>query len=344
VRFTLGQLAEVAEAAVSGDPDRTIEGVGTLAAADTRQITFLANPQLRKYLGQTQAAAVIMTPADAEGFSGNALLSDQPHIAFARIAALYARTTPHTPGVHPQAVVHESTQVPASACIAAHAVVGPEVVLGEGVFIGPGCVVGAGSQIGDGSRLLANVTVLHDVEIGRRVLIQPGAVLGGDGFGFARDGEAWVRVPQVGRVVIGDDVEIGACTTVDRGAIEDTVIEAGAKLDNLIMIAHNVRIGANTAIAGCVGIAGSTTIGRNCLIAGGVGIVGHIEIPAGTTITAGSIVLKGIKAAGVYSSGTPLEETASWHRNYARAKQLDEMSRRLKALEKELAELKRGNH
>jgi len=196
--------------------------------------------------------------------------------------------------------------------------------------------------IGEGGRLVANVTLCHGSQIGKRVLIHPGVVVGADGFGFANDQGRWVKIPQLGRVVIGDDVDIGANTTIDRGAIEDTVIEDGVKLDNLVQVAHNVHIGAHSAIAGCAGIAGSAHIGKHCALGGGVGVVGHLQIADNVVVTGMSMVSHTITEAGVYSSGTPLQENAKWHRNYVRLKQLDDMARRLKRLEKQLDEKNTG--
>ncbi len=239
-------------------------------------------------------------------------------------------------GIHPSAVVEAGAQVDPTAWIGPNAVIGTDARISANVSIGPGCVVGRGSVIGAGSELVANVTVLHECVIGERALFHPGVVVGADGFGIANDKGRWVKVPQLGRVVIGNDVELGANTTVDRGAIEDTVIEDGVKIDNQVQIAHNVRIGAHTAIAGCAGIAGSAKIGRHCAIAGGVGIAGHLEIADGVQITAMALVTKSISQPGVYSSGTPLQPNDEWHKNFARFRKLDEMARRLRALEKKI--------
>ena len=209
-------------------------------------------------------------------------------------------------------------------------------MIAAGCDIGPGCVIGKGVEIAENTRFIANVTVCHGTKIGRRVILHPGVVIGADGFGLARDGERWYKVPQIGGVILGDDVEIGANTTVDRGAIEDTVLEEGVKLDNLIQIGHNVFIGAHTAIAACTAIAGSARIGKHCAIGGCVGIVGHLEIADNVTITGMSHVSQAITKPGVYSSGTPLEENSKWHRNFVRLKQLDEMARRLKSVEKKI--------
>ncbi|MGM0679512.1 MAG: UDP-3-O-(3-hydroxymyristoyl)glucosamine N-acyltransferase [Pseudomonadota bacterium] len=263
----------------------------------------------------------------------NALVVDNPHAAYARIASLlYPPVTP-PPGIHPSAVVEDSATVPQSVSIGVNCYVGPEVRLGEGVSIGAGCIIEAGVHIGSNSRLAANVTVLHECQIGQKAVIHPGVVIGGDGFGQASDQGVWLKIPQIGRVIIGDDVEIGANTTIDRGAIEDTIIGDNVKLDNLIQVAHNVRLGAHTVVASGTGIAGSARIGKHCTIAGMVGIAGHIEIADNVTVTAMSIVSHSIREPGIYSSGTTLEPNRLWRKNAVRFKQLDEMARRIKSLE-----------
>lgn len=339
-QYSLGELAERTGTRVVGDGACLIEGVGTLAGAGPGYITFLANARYRRQLAGTRASAVILAEEAVRDCPTNALVSRNPHLTYAQVAALFVRHVPQAAGIHATAVVDPSASIHPQASVGAHAIIGPEVRVEAGAVIGPGCVLLGRCHIGEGTQLVANVTVYPDTTIGKRALIHASAVIGSDGFGFANDRGTWIKVPQLGGVHIGDDVEIGACTTVDRGAIEDTVIEDGVKLDNQIQVAHNVRIGAHTAIAGCVGIAGSASIGRHCAIGGGVGIVGHIDIVDGVTVTAMSFVSQAIKTPGVYSSGVPLEPTDHWHRNFARFKQLDEMARRLKSLEKELQELK----
>lgn len=339
--FSLQELAEVSGARLVGDPERTIEGVGTLADAGDRQIAFLTNPKYGRQLAGTRAAAVILGEASLAQCPTAALVSENPHAAYARISALFEPQPTQAPGIDPTAVIDETAEVDATAWIGPHVSIGPGARIGANVQIGPNSVIGADCVIGPESRLVANVTVYHGCRIGRAALIHAGVVIGSDGFGFAMDSGRWRKVHQLGAVVVGDDVEIGANTTIDRGAINDTVIEDGVKLDNLIQVAHNVRIGANTAVAACVGIAGSATIGRNCAIAGGVGILGHLEIADGVTVTAMSLVTKSIKRPGVYSAGVPLEPSDKWQKNFVRFKQLDEMARRLKTLENELEELKK---
>lgn len=337
--FTLGELAERLNARVEGDASCHIARVATLAAAGEGDIAFFSDPKLHRVLESTGASAVIVSEAHLNTVCTNALVTDTPHAAYARVAAWLYPEPACEPGIHPRAVVADDSQVHEEARIGPQCVIESGAVVHAGCDIGPGCVIGRGVVVGKGSRLVANVTLCYDTMLGQRVVLHPGVVLGADGFGLTEDKGRWLKVPQVGRVIIGDDVEIGANTTVDRGAIEDTVIGDGVKLDNLIQVGHNVRIGAHTAIAGCTGIAGSAVIGKHCTIGGGVGIVGHLDIADNVTVTGMSLVSQSITAPGVYSSsGTPLEENAKWRRNYARLKQLDDMARRLKQMEKRLAQ------
>jgi UDP-3-O-[3-hydroxymyristoyl] glucosamine N-acyltransferase len=337
---TLNELAKFVNGSVRGNGSEVIHGVATLQAAGAGHISFLSNPRYRKYLAHTRASAVIVTSQDSDHCAANALIVSNPHVAYARIAALFAPGGDDAPGVHPSAIVDPAAKLGARVSIGPNAVIEAGAAIGDGTRIGPGCVIARDASIGPGSCLEANVTVWHGTQIGARALIHPGVVVGADGFGLANDDGVWVKVPQLGRVVIGDDVEIGANTTIDRGAVEDTVIEDGVKLDNLIQIGHNVRIGAHTAIAACTAVAGSTKIGKYCAIGGTVGIVGHLEIADRVQITGMSMVTQSITEPGTYSSGTPLEPNAQWRRNFARFKQLDELWRRMKALEAELNQLK----
>lgn len=342
VNYSLAELAERVEGRVAGDAACRIDSIGTLTHATAGQITFLNNPRYRRFLAETQASAVILGEDDVAHCPVNALVVRRPYVAYARLTALFVPQRAAGGFIHPSAQLDPTATIAASARVEANSVIGAGVVLGAEVRIGPGCVVEAHCRIGDGSQLVANVTLYHGTQLGQRVLVHAGAVLGSDGFGFANEGGRWIKIHQLGCVRIGDDVEIGANTTIDRGAIEDTIIGSNVILDNLIQIAHNVRIGDGSAMAGCVGVAGSAVIGRNCAIGGGAGILGHLEIADGVTVTAMSLVTKSIKEAGVYSSGTPLEPSAQWQKNFARFKHLDEMARRLRALEHELNELKKG--
>jgi len=323
ISLTLVRLAEQIGAELKGDPDCVVSRVDTLDHAGAGAVTFLFNRKYRKFLEVTHASGVILGPEDAAACPVNALVMCNPYLGYARAASLL---DPHgdTPeaGIHPSACIDPSTVIDASASIAAHAVIEAGVHIAAHVQVGPGCVIGRDVRIGQYTRLLAHVTVCHGCAIGSRGVIHPGAVIGADGFGLARDGDAWLKVPQLGAVQLGDDVEIGANTTIDRGALKDTVIGHGVKLDNLIQVGHNVRIGEHTAIAGCAGISGSTVIGRRCMIAGGVGIAGHLEIADDVTITGMSLVTKSIRKAGVYSSSWPAEESLGWRKKLARFRRL----------------------
>jgi len=330
----LGELAEFLGATLRGPADKAISGLATLHEAGPGQVSFLANPQYRKFLATTHAAAVLLKPADAEGFAGDALLVDDPYLAYARISHLFDPKPKSTAGIHPSAVVADDAQVDATASVGAFAVIESGAKIAAGVTIGAHCFIGARSTIGEGGWLAPRVTLYHDVKIGQRVVIQSGAVLGGEGFGFANEKGVWNKIAQIGGVSIGDDVEIGVNTAIDRGAMDDTRIGNGVKLDNQIQIAHNVQVGDHTAMAACVGISGSSKIGKHCMLAGGVGLVGHIEICDGVFITGMTMVTRSITEPGAYSSGTAMQPAAEWRKSAARMRHLDDMARRLQQLEK----------
>jgi UDP-3-O-[3-hydroxymyristoyl] glucosamine N-acyltransferase len=325
--YTARELADRFGLRLRGDGDARISGVATLVQAAAGQLGFLANTRYRAQLETTRAGAVVMRDADAEGYAGTALLADDPYVAFARIAALFDTTGAVEPGVHPSAAVDASAQVDPGAQIGPFVSIGARSRIEAGAVIGPGCVVGEDCIVGADSRLVARVTLVVRVRLGRRVLVHPGAVMGADGFGLAMDGGRWRKVPQLGGVIVGDDCEIGANTTIDRGALDDTVLEEDVRLDNQIQIGHNVRIGAHTAMAGCSAVAGSAKIGRNCLIGGAAGVLGHLEICDRVVVTAMSLVTHSIREPGEYSSGTPLMDNRSWRRSAARFKQLDAIAR-----------------
>jgi len=327
--FTLEQLAARFGLRVHGDGSVHIGGVGTLERAGPGQLAFLANPLYRQRLPGTRAAAVVLRESDADHSPVPCLLAADPYVAFARIAALFEPRREAVAGVHPSAVIDPSARVAPGASIGPQAYVGPGCVVDDGVLIGPGCVLGEDCSVGAGSELLARVTLVARVRLGCRVRVHPGAVIGAEGFGLAMDAGRWIKVPQLGGVRIGDDCEVGANTTIDRGALDDTVLEEDVRLDNQIQVGHNVHIGAHTAMAGCVAIAGSARIGRYCLIGGGVGIVGHIQVGDRVTVTARSLVTHSIAGPGEYSSGTPLQPSREWRRNAARFKQLDELARKI---------------
>jgi UDP-3-O-[3-hydroxymyristoyl] glucosamine N-acyltransferase len=328
-RFPLRDLAERFGLELVGDGEHVIEGVGTLAQASTQQVSFLANPRYRGELAASAAGAVVIARADAEGLTRNLLISRNPYADFARIGQCFEHRAAAVPGVHASTVVEPGASIDVSASIGPLCSIGAGTRIEAGAEIGPGCVIGADCVIGAQSRLVARVTLVERVRIGRRVLIHPGAVLGADGFGLAFDAGQWIKVPQLGGVVIGDDCEIGANTTIDRGALEDTVLEDDVRLDNQIQVAHNVFIGAHTAIAGCAAIAGSARIGRNCLIGGGAGIIGHIEIADRVVIGAMSLVTHSLREPGEYCSGTPIQEKREWRKNAARFRHLDELARKI---------------
>lgn len=323
-----------------GDGSTIVQRIAPLDMAGPADLSFLTHPRYRSRLASTRAAAVIVPP-EAEGDCRVAsIVTPQPYLYFARVAQwLNPRPRPAA-GVHPTAVVE--AQIPASASIGAHAWIGPSAAIGENSVIGANCSVGEGVKLGADSWLQGNVSVYAGCCIGARALIHSGAVIGSDGFGFAREADgSWVKIPQTGRVIVGDDVEIGAGTTVDRGALADTIIEDGVKLDNQIQVAHNVIIGAHTAMAGCVGIAGSTSIGRRCTVGGGAIILGHLTIADDVNISAGTLVAKSIAKPGTYTGTVPFLEHGEWLRNFAHLRQLEAMADKIRALEKRLQALEK---
>jgi UDP-3-O-[3-hydroxymyristoyl] glucosamine N-acyltransferase len=326
--FTAAELAARFGLGLRGE-DRVVAGVGTLADALPSQLAFLANPRYRGQLAQTRAGVVVVRAEDADACTGSALVARDPYVAFARIAALFEPRQAHAPGIHPTAVVDPTAQVDPAASIGPHASIGARSRIDAGAVIGPGCVVGDDCEVGADCELQARVTLWTRVRLGKRVRILPGAVLGAAGFGMAMEAGRWINVPQLGGVVVGDDCEIGANTTIDRGALGDTVLEEDVRLDNQIQIGHNVRIGAHTAMAGCAAVAGSAKIGRHCLVGGGAGILGHLEVCDRAVITAMSLVTHSLREPGEYSSGTPLMDNRSWRKSAARFKQLDRIARRL---------------
>ncbi|MET0497964.1 MAG: UDP-3-O-(3-hydroxymyristoyl)glucosamine N-acyltransferase [Steroidobacteraceae bacterium] len=335
VGMTLGELAIRFGCSLQGDPDVRVSHVGTLEAADNTAVAFIANPSYRKFLATTGAGVVVLDPSLAGECPTAALLTKNPHAVYARIAALLHPVPVQAGGVHRTASVDESAVVHADAAIGPMTVIEAGAHIGPRVVIGPGCVIMRGARIGADSRLVAGVTLCHGVQIGERVLMHPGVVVGADGFGLAMDRGQWLKVPQVGSVEIGDDVEIGANTTIDRGAIENTVIGPGVKLDNQIQIGHNVRIGANTAIAACSGISGSTTIGQRCMLGGQTGVAGHLTICDDVVVTGKSLITGNINKPGVYSGGLPVDEAARFRKNAARFNQLDELARQVRKLRRD---------
>jgi UDP-3-O-[3-hydroxymyristoyl] glucosamine N-acyltransferase len=334
--FAASELAQRFGLGLRG-PDRDVAGVGTLADAAQHQLGFLANPRYRAQLADTQAGVVVLREEDASAFAGTSLVARDPYAAFARVSALFERVPAREPGIHPSAAIDPSAEVSPGAHIGPFVSIGARSKVAAGTMIGPGCSIGDDCELGEGCELQARVTLVARVRLGKRVRILPGAVLGAAGFGLAMDAGRWLNVPQLGGVVVGDDCEIGANTTIDRGALGDTVLEEDVRLDNQIQIGHNVRIGAHTAMAGCSAVAGSARIGSYCLIGGGAGILGHLEVCDRVVVTAMSLVTHSIREPGEYSSGTPLMDNRSWRKSAARFKQLDRIARRPGASDKDLA-------
>ena len=333
--FTAAGLAQRFGLDVVGDGNVAIEGVATLATAKPGQLGFLANPRYRQQLASTEASVVVMRADDATDAPMTALIARDPYAAFARIAALFEPVAEQPPGIHPSAVIAPEAVIDPGAHIGPFVTIGARSHVGAGAVIGPGCVIGEDCVIGAGSMLVARVTLVTRVRLGQRVRIHPGAVLGADGFGLAMDEGRWLKVPQLGGVRVGDDCEIGANTCIDRGALEDTVLEEDVRLDNQIQVGHNVHIGAHTAMAGCSAVAGSAKIGRYCLIGGAAGVLGHLEVCDRVVITAMSLVTSSIREPGEYSSGTPLMPNREWRKSAARFRQLDALARRVPAADKE---------
>ena len=335
--LSLHEIAALLGGDVLGESQTRVIQVAALASAQAGQISFLTSPKYRAQLVATRASAVIIAPAFADATALPRIVTANPYAYYARVTALL------NPAALPAACIHASacvnSSIPASASIGAGVAIGQNVLIGEKVVIHPGCAIADGVTIGDGSMLYPNVVIYSGCRLGRNVIIHSGAVIGADGFGFAPENGAWVKIPQIGAVRIGDDVEIGANTSIDRGALDDTVIGDGCKLDNQIQIGHNCVIGACTVIAGCVGIAGSAKIGRGCQIGGAAMILGHLEIADGTIISPGSMVMKSITKPGKYTALFPLEEHERWLHNAAQVRHLARMAERVSKLEKMLEEL-----
>ncbi len=325
---TLGEIAVRYGLELSGDPDQVVHGVAALATAVPGTLSFCTGTRHRRELLATRATAVVLPRELAAECPVASLVSARPYASYARIANGLYRQPPVIAGIAAGAQIDASAQVAGSAWIGPNAVIGPKVVIGERCSIGPNCVIEEGARLGDDCRLQAGVTVCHGVTIGARSVLKPGVVAGSDGFGFAPDADGYVKVPHLGGLSIGDDVEIGSNTTVDRGTIEDTVIGDGVKLDNQVQVGHNCRIGAHTVIAGCTGISGSTIIGRRCMIGGGVGFAGHLEIGDDVVVTGDSLVTHSLPGPGIYSSGMPAIAAAEWRRAVARLHRLDEKRRK----------------
>lgn len=334
--ITLQAIAQRLEVELVGDPEKTITGINNLADASETEVAFLADKAYEKFLSSSRAGAVLLKPKVVDQFQGNKLLSADPYLSYAQLSALFNTRQQTAQGIHPSAVVHASAQIDATACIGPQCVIAADAIIGARTELAAGVYVGAGSQVGDDALVYANVSIYHGVSIGHRAIIHSGTVLGSDGFGFAPSKNGWVKIHQLGGLVIGDGVEIGANTAIDRGAVGNTVIEDGVIIDNQVHIAHNVRIGKRTAVAGCVGIAGSTTIGEDCMFGGGVKINGHITIADRVYLNGATVVTKSIDTPGSYASGAPLQEVKQWRRNVVRYAQLDTWVEKIKQLQKKL--------
>lgn len=334
--YRLQDIADALGATLKGDPDTVITGLATLQAAESGHISFLANPSYGKYLAGTRASAVILSPSMAGDSPTNVLLLDNPYLGYARLSHWFDPAPVAPPGIHPTAVVDQHARVDETASVGPHVVIEADAEIGAHVVLGAGVFVGARTRIGDRTIVRPRATLAHDVSVGQRCHILSGAVVGSDGFGFANERGVWHRIAQLGGVVLGDDVEVGANTTIDRGALDNTVIGNGVKLDNLIQIAHNVSIGDHSAMAAMVGIAGSTRVGRHCVFGGASGVAGHLEIADQVHLTGMTLVTGDIRESGVYSSGTSADSNRQWRKNAVRFRQLDALARRVKELEKKL--------
>ncbi|HEY0562517.1 MAG TPA: UDP-3-O-(3-hydroxymyristoyl)glucosamine N-acyltransferase [Methylophilus sp.] len=336
---TIADIIHTLGGVASGDATSPIVRVGSLAYAQAGAISFFMDTKYLKQLTVTQASAVILKPEHADLTSLPKIITDNPYAYFAKVSALLNPQVGRVAGIHPSAVVAADAAIASSASIDAHVVIGSHVSIADDVVIGAGCVIEHNVSIAAGTRLEPNVTVKHGTTIGQGCHLYTGCVVGNDGFGYAEEHGVWVKIPQVGRVVIGNNVDIGANTTIDRGAIDDTVIEDGVKLDNLIQIAHNCRIGAHSVIAGCVGIAGSAIIGKHCRIGGAAMILGHLSIADGVTISPGSMIMRSIHKAGTYTALMPFQEHDAWLKTAANIRHLNQLTDKIKALEQAVNQL-----
>ncbi|MEM1243914.1 MAG: UDP-3-O-(3-hydroxymyristoyl)glucosamine N-acyltransferase [Pseudomonadota bacterium] len=336
--YTIDKIAQLLNCEYQGDGSTVIHSVAPLNNAQTGQAGFLDNLKYRKFLATTEASLVILKPEYVADCKTNFIATAQPYLTYAKLAKLFIQIPKPNAGIHPNAVIAKDVKIGANVSIAANAVIESGTEIGENTVIGAGCYIGENVRIGCNTRLWPNVTVYYSVKIGDRVNLHSGVVIGADGFGWAPSPQGWEKVPQLGGVSLGNDVDVGANTTIDRGALEDTIIADGVKLDNQIQIGHNVKIGAHSAIAGCTAVAGSTTIGSQCMIAGCVGIAGHLDITDNVVLTAQSGVSKSIKEPGFYSGGVPIVKTQLWRKNAVIFTHLADINKRIIKLEKKLTE------
>lgn len=337
--FTLAELADYLQADLQGDPQHSIKSLASLELAQKDQISFLSNAKYAGYLKDSKAGAVLLKPEQAEGFQGNSLLVKNPYIGFARLSRLFDDPRPAAGFRHPSAVIAADARIHPSVHIGPCAVIESGCVVEANVVIGAHSVLAQDCMIGENTQLHPRVTLYRRVHIGKDCIIHSGAVLGCDGYGFAPTGGDWEKIAQLGQLIIKDQVEIGANTTIDRGALGDTIIGRDVKIDNLVHIAHNVRVGEHTAITACVGIAGSTEIGANCMFGGNSGIAGHIQICDGVQVTGMGMVTGSINEPGVYSSGTGLLPGNQWRKSAVRFRQLEEMNQKIRKLEQQIQQL-----
>ena len=341
VSYSLREIAAQLGGEVLGDGDVAVSRMASLANAGPGDLSFLSDSKYRSLLAATSASAVVVGKDASDATHLPRIVTDNPYAYFARVSSLLNPVTEPVPGIHSSAVIDATASVPASASVGPHVVIGRDARIGEFAVIGAGAVIGDHVTIGDHTALHANVTIYYGCELGSNCIVSSGVVIGADGFGYAEDQGRWVKIPQVGRVLIGNDVEIGANTAIDRGALDDTIIEEGVKLDNLIQIGHNCRIGAHTVIAGCVGIAGSTRIGRHCRIGGAGMILGHLEIADGVTVSPGSMITRSLTKTDTYTALMPFQPHDKWLKTAAHLRHLGDMADRITQLEKELEALKK---
>lgn len=339
--YTLGEIVSRLGGELLGDAETRIDQVAALDTARPGNISFFTTARFRKQLEATHAGAVILSQENRDATQKPRIVSINPSAYFARVTALLNPPLPVAAGIHPTAVVEPDAVIAASASVGPFVHIGRGARIGERVIVGAGCAIGDQVEVGDDTRLYPRVVVYHQCQLGARVIVHSGAVIGADGFGLAHEEGRWLKIPQIGRVKIGDDVEIGANTTIDRGALEDTVIEEGVKLDNQIQVAHNVHIGAHSAMAGCVGIAGSARIGRNCTVGGAGMILGHLSIADNVSVSSGTLITKSITKPGAYTSAMPFSTHEQWLKNAAHLRHLDSMAEKILQLEQKITELER---
>jgi UDP-3-O-[3-hydroxymyristoyl] glucosamine N-acyltransferase len=341
-QYSLDEIANTLGGIVVGDGGTLVQRVASLANAKTGDISFLSDSKYLKFLHDSRASAFILSHENANLSQTPRILVDHPYVYFAKLSTLLNPGNVIDRGVAASAVIAKTAIVPSSCSIGHHVVIGEHVIIGENVMIGSGSVIESHSSIADGTKLESNVTIKYNCEIGRRCHVFSGAIIGSDGFGYAEEAGTWIKIPQVGRVIIGDDVDVGANTTIDRGALDNTIIENGVKLDNLIQIGHNCFIGSHTVIAGCVGIAGSARIGRHCKIGGAAMVLGHLEIADHVTISPGSMITRSLTSPDTYTALMPFQTHKAWLVTAAKIRHLDLFTDKIKELEKQIAVLKAG--